>query len=109
LALVVDPLSASTTEIFAGGLQGLGRATVFGTQSAGQALPSVPERLPNGDILYHAIADFVGPTGKQVEGDGVIPDRVTPLLRRALVEGQDPALAAAITWAARQAPRPIVP
>lgn len=109
LALVVDPLSASTTEIFAGGLQGLQRATVFGTQSAGQALPSVPERLPNGDILYHAIADFIGPAGKPVEGDGVIPDRVTPLRRRALVEGQDPALDAAISWAARRAVRPIVP
>ena len=109
LALVVDPLSASTTEIFAGGLQGLGRATVFGTQSAGQALPSVPERLPNGDILYHAIADFVGPTGKQVEGAGVIPDRVTPLLRRAFIDGQDPALSAAINWAAQRAARPLVP
>lgn len=109
LALVVDPLSASTTEIFAGGLQTIQRATVFGTQSAGQALPSVPERLPNGDILYHAIADFLGPTGKPVEGDGVIPDVVTPLLRRALLDGQDPALDAAIRWAARRAVRPITP
>lgn len=109
LALVVDPLSASTTEIFAGGLQAIGRATVFGTQTAGQALPSVPERLPNGDILYHAIADFLGPTGKPVEGDGVRPDSVTPLLRRALLDGQDPALDAAILWAARRATRPLIP
>ncbi|MCO4101540.1 MAG: hypothetical protein HEQ38_19535 [Gemmatimonas sp.] len=109
LALVVDPLSASTTEIFTGGLQTIQRGTVFGTQSAGQALPSVPERLPNGDILYHAIADFLGPTGKPVEGDGVIPDVVTPLLRRALLDGQDPALDAAIRWAARRAARPITP
>ena len=65
LALVVDELSISTTEVFAGGMQALGRARVFGTQTAGQALPSVPERLPNGDILYHAIADFLSPTGKQ--------------------------------------------
>jgi carboxyl-terminal processing protease len=109
LAVVVDPLSASTTEIFAAGLQQLGRATVFGTQSAGQALPSVPERLPNGDILYHAIADFIGPIGKPVEGDGVLPDQATPLVRRALVDGRDPALDAAITWAARQATRAIIP
>ena len=109
LALVVDPLSASTTEIFAGGLQAIGRATVFGTQTAGQALPSVPERLPNGDILYHAIADFLGPTGKPVEGDGVRPDTVTPLLRRALLDGQDPALDAAILWAARRSARPLIP
>lgn len=109
LALVVDPLSASTTEIFAGGLQALGRAVVFGTQTAGQALPSVPERLPNGDILYHAIANFIGPTGKPVEGAGVTPEHVTPPDRRALLQGQDPALSAAIGWAARQAPRVPVP
>ncbi len=109
LAIVVDPLSASTTEIFAGGLQLLKRATIFGSQSAGQALPSVPERLPNGDILYHAIADFVGPTGKPVEGEGVIPDRVVPLARPELVKGRDAALEAALRWAAQQAARPIVP
>jgi carboxyl-terminal processing protease len=109
LALVVDAVSVSTTEIFAGGLQGLRRATVFGTQTAGEALPSVPERLPNGDILYHAVADFIGPTGKPVEGDGVVPDRVTPLSRRALLDGHDAALEAALTWAARQSVRPLVP
>jgi carboxyl-terminal processing protease len=109
LAIVVDPLSASTTEIFAGGLQLLKRATIFGSQSAGQALPSVPERLPNGDILYHAIADFVGPTGKPVEGEGVIPDRVMPLTRPELLKGHDAALDAAVRWAAQQATRPIVP
>ncbi len=109
LALVVDPLSGSTTEIFAGGLQGLGRATVFGTQSAGQALPSVPERLPNGDILYHAIANFIGANGKPVEGDGVTPNQLVPLDRRALLDGRDPALDAAIAWVTRQAPRRVVP
>lgn len=109
LALVVDPLSASTTEIFAGGLQGLGRASVFGTQSAGQALPSVPERLPNGDILYHAIANFIGANGKPVEGDGVTPNQLVSPDRRALLDGRDPALDAAITWVTRQAPRRPVP
>jgi len=104
LALVVDAQSASTTEIFAGGLQALGRARVFGSLTAGQALPSVPEKLPNGDILYHAIANFVGPTGKPVEGDGVTPDQVVPIDRRALLRGTDSALDAAITWAARRAP-----
>ena len=109
LALVVDAQSASTTEIFVGGLQALGRATVFGALTAGQALPSVPERLPNGDVLYHAIANFVGPTGKPVEGDGVTPNQVTPIDRRALLRGKDPALDAAITWAAQRAPQRLHP
>ena len=103
LALVVDELSISTTEIFAGGLQSMGRARVFGTQTSGQALPAVTERLPNGDILYHAIADFLSPTGKPLEGDGVIPDVLAPLTRQALLAGRDPALDAAVQWAAATA------
>ncbi len=103
LALVVDELSISTTEIFAGGLQAVGRARVFGVQTSGQALPAVTERLPNGDILYHAIADFLSPTGKPLEGDGVRPDVPAPLTRRALLDGRDPALDAAVQWAAANA------
>jgi len=99
LAIVVDELSISTTEIFAGGMQAMGRAQLFGVQTSGQALPSVPERLPNGDILYHAIADFLNPVGKPLEGAGVMPDRVVPLTRAALLAGRDPALDAAMAWA----------
>lgn len=107
VALLVDELSVSTTEIFAGGLQALGRARVFGTQTSGQALPSVPERLPNGDILYHAIADFLSPTGKPLEGDGVRPDVLTPLSRQALLDGKDPARDAALAWAVQAAKTPV--
>ncbi len=103
LAIVVDELSISTTEIFAAGMKDLGRATVFGSQTAGQALPSVPERLPNGDVLYHAIADFVSPNGKPLEGDGVRPDIKSVLTRKALLAGRDPALDAAVLWAAATA------
>lgn len=100
LALVVDELSVSTTEIFAAGLQALGRARVFGAQTAGQALPSVAETLPNGDVLYHAIANFLSPTGQPVEGAGVTPDVSAPATRAQLLKGRDPALEAAIQWAA---------
>ena len=100
VAIVVDELSISTSEIFAVGMQALGRARVFGAQSAGQALPSVAEQLPNGDILYHAIANFLSPTGKPVEGTGVLPDVVVPVTRSLLLRGRDPAFDAALAWAA---------
>jgi carboxyl-terminal processing protease len=61
LAIITDEMSASTTEIFAAGLQGVQRARVFGGQSAGQALPAMMVRLPTNDVLMHAIADFTGP------------------------------------------------
>ena len=48
LAILVDEGSASTSEIFAGGMKDLGRARIFGTRTAGAALPvrfrTAPER-----------------------------------------------------------------
>jgi carboxyl-terminal processing protease len=98
LAVLIDPLSISTSEIFAAGLQGVRRARVFGETSAGQALPSISEELPNGDMLYHAIADFLAPGGQRVEGPGVTPDVAVRLTRAALLRGGDPTLDAALLW-----------
>jgi carboxyl-terminal processing protease len=98
IAVVVDELSASTTEILAAALQRLGRARVFGTPSAGQALPALLSKLPNGDRLMYVIADFTGPGGKRIEGAGVIPDEATPLSRASLLAGRDDALESAVRW-----------
>lgn len=102
VAIVVDGLTGSASEFFAAGLQGLGRARVFGEVSAGASLPAVLDRLPNGDILMHAIADHVDSRGRRVEGVGVIPDLVVPLTVASLVAGRDDALDAAVRWAAAQ-------
>lgn len=98
LAVLVDRMSASTSEIFAAGLQGIGRARIFGDRTPGQALPSVLVRLPNQDVLQYAIANFTAPDGSRIEGRGVLPDEETPLTRRALLEGRDPPLEAALRW-----------
>ena len=98
LAVLVDGCSASTSEIFAGGLQDLGRARVFGTRTAGAALPSVFERLPNGDGFQYAVANYISEGGKPLEGRGVTPDAVAEPTRRALLEGHDAALDAAVAW-----------
>jgi carboxyl-terminal processing protease len=65
-------------------------------------LPALTERLPNGDVLYHAFADFFTPRGERIEGRGVIPDDVVPLTRRDLLAGRDPQLDAALRWIAEQ-------
>jgi carboxyl-terminal processing protease len=98
LAVLVDGCSASTSEILAGGLQDLKRARIFGSRTAGAALPSVIERLPNGDGFQYAIADYVSAGGKRLEGNGVRPDQEAPLTRKALLDGHDPALEAAVEW-----------
>jgi carboxyl-terminal processing protease len=98
LAILVDELSTSTSEILAAGLQDLGRARLFGTRTAGAALPSAIERLPNGDGFQYAIASYVSADGERLEGLGVEPDEEVPLTRTALLAGQDRALDAAISW-----------
>lgn len=98
VAILVDELTGSTSETFTGALQSLGRARVFGRPTMGQALPALTLELPNGDVLLHAIGDFVTSTGKSLEGDGVTPDVTVLLSRKTLSEGRDDTLDAALRW-----------
>ena len=98
VAVLVDGFTASTSEIFAGGMQDLKRARVFGERTAGAALPSHIERLPNGDGFQYAMANYISESGRQLEGNGVTPDVDAPLDREALSEGRDPVLEAALKW-----------
>jgi carboxyl-terminal processing protease len=104
LAILIDEASASTSEILAGGLKDLGRARLFGTTSAGQALPSAIVKLPNGDGFQYAFANYVSAGGKPLEGDGVAPHEVAPPTRAALLAGTDPTLTAAVAWIRSQKP-----
>ena len=98
VAVLVDEMSMSTSEIMAGGMQDLKLARIFGTKTPGAALPSMVERLPNGDCFQFAMANYISTGGKPLEGIGVVPDVETPLTRAALLEGRDPALDAAADW-----------
>jgi len=102
VAVLVDACSASTSEIFAGGLKDLGRARVFGTHTAAAALPSAFERLPNGDGFQYALANYISEGGQPLEGLGVTPDVEVRLTRSALLAGHDPVLDAAFDWIRRQ-------
>jgi carboxyl-terminal processing protease len=98
LAILVDELSGSTSEVLAAGLQDLKRARVFGTRTAGACLPSTIVRLPNDDRLQYVVADYVSAGGKRLEGNGVQPDEVVPTDRQALRDGRDATLEAAVRW-----------
>lgn len=98
LAILVDGLSASTSEIFTAGMQEVGRARVFGARTAGQALPATLVRLPNGDVMLHVIADFTTAGGRRLEGAGVTPDELVPLSPADLLAARDAPLEAALRW-----------
>lgn len=98
VALLIDDLSASTSEIFAGGLQDLELARIFGMPTAGAALPSMIEKLPNGDGFQYAIANYISAGGEVLEGVGVIPDVEVIPSRESLLSEKDPILEAARKW-----------
>ncbi|HXF27216.1 MAG TPA: S41 family peptidase [Bryobacteraceae bacterium] len=98
LAILVDGTSASTSEIFAEGLKDLKRARIFGTPTAAAALPSMIEKLPNGDAFQFAIANYISEGGKPLEGIGITPDVEAAPDRAAFLAGKDPALDAAVQW-----------
>jgi carboxyl-terminal processing protease len=98
VAILIDAMSGSASECFAGGMQSIGRARVFGQTSMGQALPALFDKLPNGDVLIHAYGDFVTANGTRLEGRGVIPDQMVPLTRADLLAGRDRTMEAALAW-----------
>ena len=98
VAILIDSLSASTSEMFSAGMQALGRARIFGTQSPGMALPAQMLPLPNSDRLMYAFADYIDGEGRRIEGIGVIPDQPINPSREDLLKGTDAALQAAMDW-----------
>ncbi|MEE4330228.1 MAG: S41 family peptidase, partial [Wenzhouxiangella sp.] len=98
VSILIDSLSASTSEMFTSGMQALGRARVFGTPSPGMALPAQMLPLANGDRLMFAFADYSDGEGRRIEGIGVRPDEIVEPDREAISSGEDAVLEAALAW-----------
>lgn len=98
VAVLIDELSISNAEILSAGLKDIGRARIFGTQTAGLALPSTVERLPNGDGFQYAFADYTTSGGYSLEAQGTTPDVPLNYSREGLLSGHDEVLDAATDW-----------
>jgi len=98
IAIIVDRLSASTSEMFASGMQAAGRARIFGERTPGMALPAQMLPLVSGDVLMYAFADYADGQGRRIEGVGVMPDEVVGWAEPEPYGEQSPPLAAALAW-----------
>ncbi len=79
VVILVNALSASGSELFAGTLQAVGRASVVGEPSCGCLLGFLGYTpVPGGGELAYSEVGFVMASGKRIEGEGVMPDRVVP-------------------------------
>lgn len=102
VVILVDELSASSSEEFAGSLQALGRATIIGSQTPGRCLVMNIASLPKGGILTYPFGQSQTPDGRVLEGNGVVPDIEVALDREELLQGVDAQLEAAIGYLAGQ-------
>ncbi len=104
LAILIDEFSASTSEIFAQGMQESTRAKVFGRTSMGAALPSKFVDLSSHFRLQLPVAKYKSNAGYTIEDKGVIPDFIVNVTKQDLINQKDPVLSTAIQWIQRQLP-----
>lgn len=109
VVVLVNDASASASELFAGSLQDLGRATVVGTQTCGCLLAYFGyARIPGGGGLAYSELSFRTAKGNAIEQKGVVPDVIVEPNLQDLREARDRVLETAIAWletTARHAPR----
>jgi carboxyl-terminal processing protease len=105
VAVLVNAASASAAELLALALRGSGRARLFGERTAGKALVHLPAPLDDGSVLLISTARLVQLDGTELLGRGLEPDErvawpdsVHPPLSVPGQPGQDPQLAAALSW-----------
>ena len=107
VVVLVNALSASGSELFAGSLQAVGRAKVVGQASCGCLLGFLGyARVPGGAELAYSEVGFVLANGRRIEGEGVIPDREVPLTLEDLRLSRDRPLEEAQALLASMARRP---
>jgi carboxyl-terminal processing protease len=73
---LVDAGSASATEVLSGALHDLGRARVVGSRTFGKGLVQTLLPLDNGDSVKLTTARYYTPSGKSIQGVGIVPDVV---------------------------------
>jgi len=73
---LVDAGSASATEVLSGALRDLHRAKIVGSRTFGKGLVQTLLPLDNGDSVKLTTARYYTPSGKSIQGVGIIPDLV---------------------------------
>jgi carboxyl-terminal processing protease len=98
VVVLIDALSISSAEEFAGGLQAIGRAVIIGERSPGVVVVGAFTQLPNGATFMYPIERTLTARGLVLEANGVTPDIEVAIDRRSLLQGIDTQLDAAIRY-----------
>lgn len=74
LIVLVNQYSASASEIFAGAIQDYGIGQIVGVTTYGKGVVQQLMDLGDGTFLKLTIAEYYTPSGRSINGEGVIPD-----------------------------------
>ena len=96
MVVMIDRLSASASEIFAGAMQDYGRALIVGSQSYGKGTVQSIQPLNHGQLKL-TLAKFYRISGQSTQNRGVIPDIIFPSLYDGRDIGED-TLPDALPW-----------
>ena len=92
LVLLTDGLSASASEVLAGGLHDNCRATITGSTTFGKGKIQAVFGLADGEGLTMTVAQYVTPRGTIIQSKGLQPDLPLPTLNPYLAMVAGPAL-----------------
>jgi len=96
VVILVDARSASSSEVFAAGMQDSQRAKIVGSQSCGCVLGiAKPREMKGGGVLEMSEVLWFSPNGRRLEGTGIIPDKTVIPTLTDVQNKRDPALAEA--------------
>ncbi len=98
LVVLVNGNSASGSEVVAGALQDYGRGIVIGTKTLGKGRVNRFHELSDGSAIYITIAWWYTPNGRQIEGQGILPDVTVERTAEDIERGYDPQLERAIEY-----------
>ncbi len=101
LVVLINEGSASASEIVAGALQDLKRATIVGMKSFGKGTVQEVLDLQGGSSLRVTIARWLTPSGKDIGKEGIKPDVEVDRTPEDLEKGRDPQLQKSIDWLLR--------